>query len=255
VIQLPEWQRFPKAPITEALLDIRVKLPSDIGLDQLLGLHEQIRGDYPQQRERKSWQGGVALKDGKLEISPVTGGADGYLFSSLDGRQIVQAKLDGFTFNRLAPYDRWETFRDEAKLHWGRYRNLARPTIITRIALRYINRLPLPLPIKDFRDWINTTPEIAPGLPQGLKTFFMRLEIPHPTTAAIGIITETMQAPEVIAGSDRQILPLILDIDVLQEREFTPDSDVLWSTFEDLRNVKNEFFFKSVTDRAKELFQ
>ena len=40
---------------------------------------------------------------------------NGYIFASSDERQIFQARLDGFSFSRLAPYDRWETFRDEAR--------------------------------------------------------------------------------------------------------------------------------------------
>lgn len=189
-----------------------------------------------------------------MEILPTTGGPDGHLFTSADGRQIVQARLDGFTFNRLAPYEWWERFRDEARFHWERYRDLAKPTAITRIALRYINCLQIPLPIKDFKDWILTTPEIAPALPQGLKTFFMRLEVPH-RTGAIVIVTETIKQPETPAGSDQHVLPLILDIDVIHERQFSPDSSDVWASFENLRNLKNEFFFNSVTDRTKELFQ
>ena len=67
------------------------------------------------------------------------GGPDGYLFTSVDGRQVVQARLDGFTFSRLKPYDKWESLRDEARELWQHYVQIASPETVTRVALRYIN--------------------------------------------------------------------------------------------------------------------
>lgn len=46
------------------------------------------------------------------------GAPDGFLLSSSDKLRIVQARLDGFTFSRLAPYETWERLRDEAKSAW-----------------------------------------------------------------------------------------------------------------------------------------
>jgi uncharacterized protein (TIGR04255 family) len=42
----------------------------------------------------------------------------GFKFTSLNKQQILQAQIDGFTFSTLAPYDRWELFRDEARRLW-----------------------------------------------------------------------------------------------------------------------------------------
>jgi len=175
---------------------------------------------------------------------------DGYLYTSVDGKYIVQARLDGFTLSRLQPYDNWESFRDEGKRLWEHYIAIAMPNLVSRLALRYINRLELPMPFKDFKEYILTTPEIAPALPQGLKTFFMRLEVPHDEYQAIAIVTETIEPPP-----NDQFLPLIFDIDVIHEAQFSPGSTEIWQTFEQLRNFKNEIFFNSLTDKAKELFK
>jgi uncharacterized protein (TIGR04255 family) len=242
--------RFPRAPITEALLDIHVKLPSQINLTRLANLHDAVKDRYPSKRERVSWQGGFQITPGTgPAVLPPSGGPDGYLFTSADGRQIVQARLEGFTFNRLKPYDKWETFRDEAKELWQRYVQIASPEVVTRLALRYINRIEIPLPMKDFKEYILTTPEITPELPQGLGSFFMRLVIPEPKTQAVAVVTETM---EPIADPSKA-LPLIFDIDVFRQAAFDID-DRIWETFESLRNLKNDIFFKSLTPKAKELF-
>lgn len=243
--------RFPNAPITEALLDIRAKLPSEVSLAKLATFHDSVREQYPAKQERVRWQGGIHFEPGGIpEIRPASGGPDGYRFTSTDGKQIVQARLDGFTFNKLKPYDRWETFRDEARRLWQHYLSIVAPESVTRIALRYINRIEIPLPMRDFKDYILTTPEIAPGLPQRLDSFFMRLVIPDPKTGGVTIVTETT---EPITDS-AQSLPFILDIDVFHVAAFAAKDEAIWEKFGQLRDLKNDIFFKSVTPRAKEMF-
>ena len=165
---MPAPERFPNAPITEALLDLRVELPSHIDLAQLATFQDAIRDRYPDRRERLLVQSHFEIEQGAVIAHPSTGGLYGYLFTSPDRRQVVQARLNGFTFSRLKPYRTWESLRDEARELWQHYMQIASPQGITRVALRYINRIEIPLPMRDFKDYILTTPEIAPGLPQEL---------------------------------------------------------------------------------------
>ena len=247
-----ETTRFPNAPITEALLDIRVKLPAQTDLAKLATFHDAIKQKYPSKHERMAWRGHI-----EIQASPVAqvsqsaaGGPDGYSFTSIDGRQVVQARLDGFTFSRLKPYDKWEALRDEARELWQHYVRITSPEAVTRVALRYINRIEIPLPIRDFKDYILTTPEIAPDLPQGLGSFFMRLVIPDPKAQAVAIVTETVEPID--ESSNR--LPLIFDIDVFRMAAFNVQDKSLWETLEQLHDLKNDIFFKSITPKAKELF-
>ena len=247
---LAERELFRNAPITEALLDIRAILPDHTGLDQLASFHDSVRDRYPNKRDRKIWTGSIHVRAEGPEIAGSSGGIDGFLFSSVDGKNIVQCRLDGFTFNRLKPYDKWETFREEAFKLWQSYVRIAAPKEITRVALRYINRIEIPLPITDFKDYVLTGPEIAPGLPQGLTGFFMQLTIPITDIPAQAIVTETI---EPITETKR--LPFILDIDVCRQAAFNVAEHDAWEVFEKLHDLKNHIFFKSITPKARELFR
>jgi len=67
----------------------------------------------------------------------------------------------------------------------------------------------------------------------------------------VTIVTETMEP--IGESSDR--LPWILDIDVFRVAVFNPQDQAMWESFEHLRILKNDIFFKSITPKARELFQ
>lgn len=248
-----EYTVFPNPPITEALLDIRVELSKDINLKTLEEFHDHndIKERFPVKKKRNPFKIGVKVSpEGKISTLPAIGGPDGYLFQSPIANKTVQARIDGFTFNKLKPYKSWDAFRSEARKLWDIYFQITKPVRISRIALRYINRIEIPLPIKDFKEYVLTTPEIAPKLPQALNHFFMRLEIPNPDIHAIALITQTMENP-----TENQKLPLILDIDVFSKINFISNDEEMWNEFEKLRKFKNEIFLNSITEKTKELFK
>lgn len=248
---MSEYATFPNAPITEALLDIRVELTEGADIVKLESFHDNIRERFPEKKQRIAIAGGFQLSpEGSPVTLSVSGGHDGYLFRSSAENKIVQARMDGFTFNKLKPYESWQVFCSEAKSLWDIYAELFTPKRITRIALRYINRIEVPLPIKDFSEYILTNPEVAPKLSQSLSHFFMQIVMPYQEIEASAIITETMEPP-----IENQRLPLILDIDVFKERVYVDDKEEIWNDFEKLRIFKNDIFFNSITDKTKELFK
>ena len=247
-----DFEIFPNAPITEAIFDIRAKLPDGSDLNIFQKFQENIKDRFEDRKIRHFFQAEFKLSPGKDESVPIIpkGKADGYLFRSANEHKIVQARLDGFTFNKLKPYEDWEKFYGEARSLWELYKRIIKPIRVDRIGLRYINRIEIPIPFADFNEYILTNPHIAPGLPQALSHLFMRIEIPNDEIGAIAIITQTTQKP-----TESNKLPLIFDIDVIKKANYTEEMSELWSDFNKLRNFKNDIFFNSITDKTKELFK
>jgi uncharacterized protein (TIGR04255 family) len=243
------WPRLGNAPITEALLDIRVELPAGTSLAALTGFHDLVRDRYPQREERRLDQIEVRMDPAGTQVSQ-TAAATGYLMRALSGEKAVQARLDGFTFNKLRPYESWELFRDEGRELWEKYVGVAFPSRVTRLGLRFINRLELPLPLKSFAEFIRTIPEVAPSVPQELSELFMRLVIPKPEIGAAVIIHEALANP-----TDPDRIPLILDLDAFAMVAIDPNSNELWDRLEQLREFKNQVFFGSLTDRCLEMYK
>ena len=243
---------FPNAPIVEAILDIRAKTDEATDLGRLSGFQADLKARYPKRQERSRWSTGLHLKStGEAALITPKGGPEGYWFTSPDGKQIVQVRVDGFSFSRLRPYENWRKFKAEAKELWSHYVKVVSPLAISRLALRYINRIQIPFPVKDFNDYLITRPEIADDLPHDVVKFFMQVTVPEPKTEAVAIINQSMEPPP----GEFTELPVIFDIDVFKSIEIDATSETIWEVFETLRAFKNDVFLKSLTEKAKALFK
>jgi uncharacterized protein (TIGR04255 family) len=247
---MAEFEIFPNAPITEAVLDIFVRMPENANLDILEKYHDKIKDRFPDKQERRFFKGKVSLFHDKPGFGDASGGIDGYLFKSTKENKVVQSRKDGFTFNKLKPYEKWALFKPEAKEFWDLYLNLVKPERINKLGLRYINRIELPLPFDDFKEYILTRPEIAPNLPQNINHFLLRIVISKPEIKAVSIVILTIEEP-----TKENKLPLIIDISVVHESNYSVENPNIWDIFENLREFKNEVFFNSITDKTKEFFR
>ena len=193
---------YPRAPITEALIDLRVEFDGEIPLEKLKQFGVAIRPSYPHSDTREFVQA-------ELQFGPAQGptGASssrrtiGYIFHAEDRRQAVQARFDGYTFSRFRPYEDWPRLRAEAHRLWNMFVSVTQPKRVNRIAVRYINQLNLPL--KDgrlqFEDYLKTFPEIGGDADQSLEQFYVRLVMPQNDLSARLVLTETL-LPRGVAG-------------------------------------------------------
>lgn len=180
-------------------------------------------------------------------------GLAGFLFRSADEKQIVQVKAGGFAFNRLAPYDSMDAWLPEAKQRWSEYLQIVRPARIRRVALRYINRLMLPLRADgnlELSEYLTTGPKLADEARFRLSGFLHQHQIVDADTGFSATILQTLQPLE--GGC----LPVIFDIEVYRsEARLEPGSDELWTIIQDLRMLKNRIFTMSLTPQCLSLFQ
>ena len=237
------------APLTEALVDIRVSLPSIFDPKDFLSLSNDISDKYTKSKPRQLFTAAFGVETGKPFTQPTENkGIHGYICKSEDEKDVVQFRIDGFTFSRLNPYSEWETVLSEAKRLWGLYSIKCLPELITRIAVRYINRLDLPLPIKDFADYLTAPPLVPDSLPQGVSQFLTRVVI-HDADTTANIIQAMKSSPK----ADH--VGVILDIDVFKLKETGFEESSIWPEFEKLRDFKNRIFFESITEKTARLYE
>lgn len=242
---MAHYRHLNKAPITEAIIEIRfspspnVKVPRDL-TEFCVALKESYPDQKPQTELKFEFLPGSSSPNAKhTELVS-------FRLSSSDGLQIVQAWTDRLTFSRLKPYQTWEHLREESRKVWDIYAKLIKPEAITRVATRFINSIEVSLPIRDFADYLVSAPIIPEKVPQGLASFYSRFVVPDPKTGATAIVTHALES--LVTPN---IAPVLIDIDVFLERSYeTPEE--AWITLNKLRDLKNLIFFESLTEKALE---
>lgn len=242
---MTQVRHLAKAPITEAVVDFRVITPKCFQAEAFREVKEKLKSRFPEVEEQTGFQGQFGFRDGKPESSVRSVGLRGYFLKSEDGLNVAQFRVDGFTFNRLRPYTTWDLVSADALELWDLYLEVARPEKVTRLALRYINRLELPQDaLQEASSYLASPQQLPKGIPQTLRSCLARVVLEDDRPG--GLLANISQAFTKEAGNTI----LILDIDAYKEAEIDPKSREIPEILEQLRDLKNRIFFGSLTDRV-----
>ncbi|MEI8194452.1 MAG: TIGR04255 family protein [Phycisphaerae bacterium] len=246
-----QFLHLSQAPIAEAVIDIRARAASGWEEAAIAKQLQEKLTDYPHSMSQRGIQGQVKFDvTGPPEATTKDLGWMGIAMASADRRNVAEYRLDGFTFHRLPPYESWELLLAEAMRLWKVYVELARPTEIQRIGLRFINRLELPLQEFRFEDYIQPAPQPPQGLAFPFAGFFHHDTLAVPDYPYAMNIIRTIQLPQ-NAG---QGVAVILDIDVGTIEPMEWSEGIIASRLAEMRWLKNKAFFGSVTPNTLEKY-
>jgi len=247
---MSQRHHYSRAPITEAIIDVMVEPAPGVTAADLAELREPNEPLLTRQDKLTLATGQVEFRPAVPAKASASEEEHGFKFSSEDGKNICQARLSGYGFSRLAPYEDWERFYGEAVRLWRRYRLVAKPTKVLRLAVRYINRIDIPAASVDMKEYFLTSPEVSPHLPQQMAGFFMQVRLPQEDIAAMLVLNETIVPP-----GQPESTSIVLDLDLFRDQDVPQDDDAIWNYFEVLHTRKNEIFEACITDRTREIFQ
>ena len=256
VINIDEsFPHLPRAPIVEAVIDIRARPAAAL---EEAGLKAQLEAklsgyQYLDSMRHVQIQHEVSLKGG-VPASPIIRELDwkGLRFQSGDKKHIAQFNRDGFVFSRLEPYESWKQLFDDGMRLWRMYVELAQPVEIHRIGLRYINRIQLPPDELRFDDYLEAAPMPPKGMDVPFHGFLHQDTLAVPDYPYAINVIRTIQPP---LAPDIHGLSLILDIDAFTTQGFELDEALLEQRLLEMRCLKNKVFFGSVTPNALKLFE
>jgi uncharacterized protein (TIGR04255 family) len=241
---MAEYPHLTKAPITEAVIDVRVEPRPDLTMADLELFAQQVVDAFPD--ATPIYQGQVEVSGTDVGMKPET--TLGKIFWTKAKDQAVQTRINGFTFNIVNHYDRWVVHRDQARRLWDRYCTTARPVVVKRCALRYINKISIPVG-DDIQAYVRVFPHLPIEVSPGMEEYLMRIVVPLGDDRRC-TITQVLPNPK-----DAPTGNLVLDLDVYVDRDFSPDSEDLWREFEVLHDLKNRCFFESMHPEALEAYK
>jgi uncharacterized protein (TIGR04255 family) len=236
--EMPNVRHLQNAPKIEAIIDLRVKTRPGLRAEEFTGLKPELADRFPKVEERRGVEARFEVRAG-TSAPPVVQdrGFYGYFLKSDDEKTIAQFRVDGFRFNRLRPYTNWEQLFPIALDLWRVYARVAKPEQVIRLAVRYINHIPLPLGTGPFEYYLRAAPVIPPELPQYVSSFLTRVTIQDPETKMAAHIAQALDP-----RADARRLTIILDIDAYKEVQYSHDNPSVESTFLELRTFKKLIF-------------
>jgi uncharacterized protein (TIGR04255 family) len=253
-----KFEHLAKAPIIEAVIDIRARVDVPWDVEDIESRLEPLLSDYP----NRSKIGSSTLT---AELQPPSDGGHapvliaaqeyhgwlGIRADSGDGHLIASFTRDGFALSRLAPYQSWDVFREEALRLWKVFCQIANPPGIQRMGVRFINRLNVPVHDLVFSDYFQGMADT----PQGLEmAHFLDQQTlawhGHPGPPYFVKRIRTFQQPE---PQNVDSLALLLDIDAFCHEPCEVSVSTMNERLSALHWLKNHVFFSSLTDKALEI--
>lgn len=250
---MPERIIYRNAPIEEAVIDLRVASAIQ-DTSRLVELQENLRGEYSDCQAISS-RPTNRRKDDKTDEDKTS--TLGFRFVHHGKTKVLHAGLNGFLFSVLRPYDRWETFRDEARDLWNQYRAVHEFQSFTRVALRYLNRIDIPGEDIELTEYFRIGPHLPPSLtPQGFNGFLMQIGMEQPDLDCGLVINVGRVDPP-----QPDYVSIMLDIDIFRMTEDhaalwqDEEQEKVWEFVEQLHARKNEIFEVCITEKTRELFR
>jgi uncharacterized protein (TIGR04255 family) len=244
---------LPNAPIVEAALGIQARAESPWEAPTVSQKIKATLPEYPKVASHNQFVQAIKLEPNKApETTTQDLGWNGFRIQSEVKPHIAQLNRDGFLFSRLHPYETWESFIREALRLWQIYVEMARPTQVQRISLRYINRIDLPPKVMEFEDYIQPAPQPPQNMNVPFYGFLHQDMLAVPGRDYSINIIRTIQQPVDPATHG---LGLILDITVMTTQPFPLESEALHKRLPEVRWLKNEVFYGSITQKALNSFK
>jgi len=238
-------RHYSKAPIVEAIIDVQVGGEKTIPIEEVEGLADTLKAEFPTRLPLHRFQMGFEVAP---QWQPSFSNQQENLGYRLDrAGRVLQLKTNGYTYSHLAPYSDWPTFSAEAENYWQLYRQALEPTQANRVAVRVINRVPLPAGDFPLDSCLNLYPSIPASLPPGIQSFAMQVQVPmkHIDDASIAILQLYGIPPAPNQDS------IMLDIDFIIQKLIPIDN--VFELLNVLGDAKDDIFESCITDAVRKL--
>jgi len=244
-------QPYKQPPITEAVIEFRFAAP--VEASDIAKVSADFASLYPLQHPAVDFRVHVNLTSGPQSQDTVQRiETHGSRLSTEDQAQIFLIWPTNFVFSQLSPYPGWNVFFERFQRDWTIWKKALGYRKITRIGMRYINRIDIPVtegPVIQHEDYLNIYPHLPTEFPP-LTGYSVATQFPIPDIRCV-ITINSLSVPSPLLGH----AAFTVDVDIAREDD-PPQNDVsLYALLNQIRVKKNEIFEACIKPRARELFK
>lgn len=248
-------RRYKNPPIEEAVCDFQFAPGTDWDPTMPGRLFEKLKGTYNEKPREQQFveaqvQSATAKGNPTVSLQHRFGKTRVQLVAE-KGTRLVGISEDQLSVHMLRPYTMWEDFRPRIMQALGAYREIATPEGMTRLGLRYINRIAINQSEPNLEDYFQIPPKFPKvDPPTRILAFFNRKETEFLDKPIRIIVTFADVEPRQSESSS-----YLLDIDIIWIRTDDPiPLDEIPEVMEDMKNRHRDVFESLVTDTSRRLF-
>ena len=180
-----------------------------------------------------------AISDQEAPTTKVS--SDGFILKDKSPHSyLIQARRGSFSFHKVNGYESFEDLIIQLKTYWDLFIEVSGQLTVVNLSVRYLNFIEQS---KDEK--INDLITINTTHPFGaIKTNFTQHQFRYDKNPDIVVNVVTA------IGQDGEKNGIVLDIILNKRIEINKELTFDFTSFNDMRTVKNEMFFKSITEHT-----
>jgi uncharacterized protein (TIGR04255 family) len=240
---------YPKDPINEAVIQIATVVQAS--QDSLAKIAHHFKDDYPHQEPLTGLDFMIDTTGGAAQMRQEM---RGYRLTSVISPDVLVVQPGGVVAARLAPYAGWEQLLGAAKRAWSQWRRTGNSSSISRLGVRYINRLDVPIERAanlDLSVYLNFSPKVPNFSSKSITGFVVQATVPTEQDSWSVSLTSTVLNPPPLINTTS----ILLDIDLFRTEQIPGRDEDLWECIESVRALKNSVFESCITDATRRLFE
>lgn len=243
-------RQYKNPPIQEALCEFRFVPGQEWDVTVVGKLHDRVKEQY----DGKTTQQDLVTANFTM---PEAGGLPSFAlnrnygrtqFPSSDGQRLLAVGPDLLSVHGFAPYEGWDALKPRIADALGHYVEVANPTAVGRIGIRYVNRVIVPGDSIELATYFLCSPDEVTGLPERMSSFVQRTEYDYGDQ--VRLLLTFASAPSV---NDHEAT-FLLDVDVIWEASANVGLDDAMGLVEDLRCRERDAFEALITPELREIF-
>jgi uncharacterized protein (TIGR04255 family) len=246
--QIPK-SPYPKDPINEAV--IQISTSTQTSPESLKKIANYFKDEYPHQEPLTELDFMIDATGGPSHIRHAI---SGYRLTSITNPDVLVVQPGGIVAARLSPYAGWEQLLAATKKVWSYWHRVAGASPISRLGVRYINRIDVPLANNtniELSEYLNFFPQVPKFVPKQLNGYVVQATFPTEKENWTATLTSTVLTPPPLLNT----LSIILDIDLFRIEQVPQREESLWECIESVRSLKNSIFESCITDKTRKCFE
>ncbi len=232
-------------PVVEGIVNIHAEPPSTASLDSIKRVSQAISNRFPLVEEQHGFEGTLEVGPNGQKAATRELGLTGFLCWTAERKQAVRLQVGSVAYSCLQPYIGWDGARSAFSTVWDAYRREVKPINISRIGLRYINRIQIPEKQFELSQYLTSAPNLA-VLGARISNFVEQ--------KTFGFDDSNIQAQTVLTvlpSENPNITSLLFDIDTWIQGEH----GIVMDELERLRAKRTDIFESVITEKTRRLFQ